>query len=244
MVIATLLQNSLEVFGFMLNELKESDLINKIIIIDNTEDNSFDKTFDINEKFLILKPNGNIFVNPAWNLGVKNVESEYFFILNDDILLTRETIKLVYNLYKSKDDIRALSVECVISSRDNKLNDEIISHKKFIEELGDDLALLPYGSRQGYFVMMKKDYWIEIPEDLKIFCGDDFMFDITEYKFPKKQNYKTNKPLIYNYPRSTIRNIILDDYLLRETELLVNKYFPDKPLDFYKGRFYMKHIKR
>lgn len=244
-VIATLLHPNLDFFGFILDELKKSELINKIIIIDNTEEKTFDKTFEINEKFIILKPRGNIFVNPAWNLGVENVESKYFFILNDDILFTQETINVVYHLFKSKDDIRVLAVQSINSSTNSEFNDEIESYNNFLRGKKENLSLQHFNSRQGYFIMMKKDDWIEIPEDMKIFCGDDFMFDITEYKFPNKKNYITNNPIVYNYSGASISKIKnLYDYFFKDTELLVNKYFPDKPLDFYKNRFYSKHIKK
>ena len=48
-------------------------MVDEILIIDNSLQNySF-----INEKVRVIVPQENLFVNPSWNLGVREARNEY-----------------------------------------------------------------------------------------------------------------------------------------------------------------------
>lgn len=242
-IIPTMLCSNLNIFCYTLNELKHSKLINKIIIIDNIENNDFEKNFLVDDDFILLKPNGNIFVNPAWNLGIKHMESEYYIILNDDILLKGEVIDLIHNSFLKKEDMRLLYVHMEERCEEVNYDNEINVYEKYLENLGNQIKINVFNSRGGSFVMGRKDEWVEIPNDLKIFCGDDYIFDITEKLFPNKKNYQISPPLLFHYVGRTISKIEkLHDYLLEESKILVEKYFSEKKAEFYKERFSTNHI--
>jgi len=67
----------------LVDVLIEDGSVGEIIIIDNAPaDFSYD-----NEKVVMLRQEENLYVNPAWNLGVEEADYDKFIILNDDIII-------------------------------------------------------------------------------------------------------------------------------------------------------------
>lgn len=60
----------------------------ELIIIDNTCSDFHDN----DPRITVMKCSNNIFVNPAWNLGVKLAKNEYICLLNDDIYFNYTTL--------------------------------------------------------------------------------------------------------------------------------------------------------
>ena len=73
-VIIPTMWRSMRLLG-MLHRLYNSDDVDEIILIDNDKDSRF--SFE-NKKIKILEQDENIFVNPAWNLGVKEAKNERY----------------------------------------------------------------------------------------------------------------------------------------------------------------------
>ena len=139
------------VFKDLLLGLCKHALIEEIIIISNDK-----PTFKIeDEKIKIIQQEQNIGVNPAWNLGVSLSKNEYILILNDDLLFDLDFID---NAFSIKDDYSIVSINY------DQEQDHIVEPTR-----------RPYGFGCA-FLISKSDY-VSIPEDLKIFFGDDWLFD-------------------------------------------------------------------
>ena len=63
-------------------------LVHEVIIVNNAST----PYFRGHAKIRILDQNQNIFVNPAWNLGVVEAQSKFIIISNDDILFDPHVI--------------------------------------------------------------------------------------------------------------------------------------------------------
>ena len=75
--------------------LNESDAVLEILLIDNANKNGSDlKQY---EKVKVLNQLKNIYVNPAWNLGVATAVSDYLLICNDDIFFDTRILKKMLN---------------------------------------------------------------------------------------------------------------------------------------------------
>jgi len=139
----------------LLSELDSSHMVEKIIVIDN--DSSRSKDISHLEKIKVLIQEENIFVNPAWNLGVSIAESELICLINDDISLdVNHTFSLAKN-HLGKYNCLGLDKKCF----DRKFkNDGSV-------RLGHHI-----GSGWGCCIFIKKNKWVDIPEEMKIYRGD------------------------------------------------------------------------
>ena len=69
--------------GKLLFSLIECEFVDEIILIDNA--GKFFENFEALDKVKLVQVKENIYVNPAWNLGVKIAKNNCIAILNDDI---------------------------------------------------------------------------------------------------------------------------------------------------------------
>ena len=92
-VIIPTLQKSVETLNNLVKELVTDESVKEILIIDNSL-----KGYKFNsEKVRVIIPKENLFVNPSWNLGVKEAKYEYICIANDDIKIGNNFCK--WNLW-------------------------------------------------------------------------------------------------------------------------------------------------
>ena len=148
----------------LINELIKSELVGEIIVIDNNT-LSNNKTQIINEKLIILPQTENIFVNPAWNLGVNISKNENIIISNDDLCITNIN-KVLLEILNTNFDFIGLDYPNI-----NK-NDEVIITKT------------TGGMTKGFgcFMFIKKNKYIPIPDNIKIWFGDAILHNSIENK--------------------------------------------------------------
>lgn len=153
------------ILGDLLSLLATSPIVREIIVINNSER---DLTFD-GELIRVLSPGANIFVNPAWNAGRLGAQEEYLAIINDDVLFNPSLLEdgLQFMLHR-----RVGILGADMSSRNWSSG-----RKRFS----------PVQKRRegfGVLMLMPTKNYVLIPEELKIWQGDDFLF----YQ-QKSQNY-------------------------------------------------------
>lgn len=169
-------------FEHFLNILDKSKYVGEIILIDNDNKNI---KIDLSKykKIKHIINNENIFVNPSWNLGYSLHNYEYKLILaNDDLKIYDDNIDIIFDmLSKTTFEIVGLSYR----------NDNI----NVIEKI-DNFPSKNYGS----FLYVKKYYYI--PEQLKIWAGDDYQFQ--NVSIGKRGILKTN--LIQNTENRIMAN--------------------------------------
>lgn len=138
-------------------KIKDKDV--KLFIINNTERwiNS-----DPDERVIIFNIGFNSFVNPAWSFGVKKSTTEYVCCLNDDILIDLE---FIHN-YVKKTKVDFLGFDAKFNRGKTEQPIELINHL--------DKNKRPDGF--GQFFLLKKKNWPKLPDNLKIFYGDDIIY--------------------------------------------------------------------
>ena len=139
----------------------------ELIIVDNTHSDFYDS----DPRITIVKCSNNIFVNPAWNIGVKLTRNKYICLLNDDIYFNYVTLFNNFEKFIQQNPKLGL-----IGFNENA------RHKGSEKELNadhDDLILIdttdivPFG--YGCCIFINKEDYIEIYEDYKIFYGDTIL---------------------------------------------------------------------
>ncbi len=168
-IIIPTMQKDLDILNKLLSELDSDNSVGEILIIDNS---GKDLKTGL-KKVKVFVQNKNLFVNPAWNLGIKlsSKDIPYFGILNDDIIFPKNLFSSVENFLSNSDESVGLAgIDCATntpkSEFDNYPEDSEI---KFIKS---DRMTGFWGS--AYFG--KKTNYFEIPNEIKVFYGDHFLF--------------------------------------------------------------------
>jgi hypothetical protein len=148
----------------LIHDLQNCDKIGEIIIVDNG--NRFYEFFtDRAEKIVALIPTENIYVNPAWNLGVREAKYENIAILNDDINFDTKLFDII--------DEEALE-KGIIGQDSNNYH-----FKEFND--GPWMSLMYAGRPRpwgwGCMILFKRKNWLPIPENIKVWYGDDWIME-------------------------------------------------------------------
>lgn len=147
-----------------LSELSSCDVVGEIILIDNSEN-----PVDINiDKVLHIKEFKNTFINPAWNKGASIAKFDKLCFMNDDIWFDWKYLKDIDQLITTDVGFLGMSYDNYYTPSESfKLIDPFPDGKTI-------RGFRPIGFACCFFV--HKDNWDYIPDDLKLWCGDDWLF--------------------------------------------------------------------
>jgi len=165
-----------DVFLPFIDKLCACDLVDDIIIINNDNTRTPDKDFS-DPKIRMFDFNTNMFVNPSWNFGVKMSRNDRVCIINDDVSYDLAALDKLYDMLTPENGIFGLCPG--VSDFDQiPVTDKSID---IIEWAGHHT----YGF--GCLMWIHKKSWIDVPDGLDLYYGDNFIFDIQLRQ--KKKNY-------------------------------------------------------
>jgi len=160
----------------LLDDLIKCSDVDEIILIDNS--NEYYKHYDkILHKVNLIQPGQNIFVNPAWNLGVKLSKNYSVALLNDDINFNTSILKFL-NPYRL-DRYGIIGMDTSNYTTDNEAPIICKEDKRNIQRFG-----------WGCFIAFDKKNWVDIPDNIKIWCGDDFLRIVCKCPISYLTNFK------------------------------------------------------
>ena len=137
-------------------EIEDPDA--ELIIINNSNSDYTSKDPRV-KNFRMPK---NIFVNPAWNLGVHSSINSKVCLINDDIIF--DIKKFHYFALNSKASAIGMTFK-------NKTENELPIWQ--LKEVADRNAR-PSGL--GQLMLIEKKNWLRLPCDMKIYYGDDIIY--------------------------------------------------------------------
>lgn len=176
-IIIPTMQKDNDILQRLLDTLNCDSSVKEIILIDNST-KGFENIF---EKVRVIIPEKNLFVNGSWNAGVNEIKTEYFGILNDDVLIAKNFCSDILAFLDTENSgLFGLA-------QDSELN--ITNKDDYSLPQRDLLSIIPMQkTKDTYFwgsaFFGKKENYYEIPQDLKIYCGDNYLL---------KMNYDNNK---------------------------------------------------
>ena len=147
----------------LISDLQECEYVDEIIIIDNSYDGYQDTLVG---KIRFVSFGGNIYVNPAWNKGIQLARNNQIALLNDDINFNPNIFEVI-----TEDVLNQFGIIGMGEGNYKSLNID-----------GDPILDVwqPHKNDWGWgcFIMFDKKYWIDIPDNIKIWYGDNFIKDI------------------------------------------------------------------
>ncbi|WP_150108368.1 glycosyltransferase family 2 protein [Brachybacterium muris] len=135
-------------------------LVAEVLVINNATDAL---TFD-SPKVRVLDQGRNIYVNPAWNLGAREARAEFPSIINDDILFEDGALTHAQRALRS----RRFGV---IGPAQDAFNRPAHGRRR--------VKIAPFFSFKGSFgtfMCLRRADYNPIPEEMRIWGGDDWLF--------------------------------------------------------------------
>jgi hypothetical protein len=200
-------------FTTFLRPLCDLSLVDEIIIINNDIAKT-PKHGLSNPKINVIDFNENIYVNPAWNYGVNISKNNKICLLNDDITFDINLFNKINSLVTRDNGVFGLypgEPNC----------QQVPNTTKNI-----DIERYPHRCWGfGCLMFLHKDNWKHIPNELKVFYGDDFIFYYHQLVL-KKSNFII-KNLDFYTPFSVTSNdsSITSGFLQKEGDVYKNINF-------------------
>lgn len=191
-VVIPTMWKSVRIWG-MLHRLHHSDFVDEVIVIDNAKEDR--PNSQLYSKVRLIEQEENIFVNPAWNMGVKECKNENICILNDDVTFNVDEVFNVANLVLSDHPTSCLGVHPVGYRGYND-----------IPKVAEGSAI---GEGWGCCIFLKKENWVDIPEQLKIWFGDNWIVQNHEKSFSVA--FKISTEMSTTSGRKNLNHIVKKD---------------------------------
>ena len=159
----------------LLVDLNACPHVGEIILIDNKV--SPTRSLPRIKKLKHYPMDKNIFVNPAWNLGVNVAQYEYICLLNDDINTDWSVFSRFNEFFNDHSEVKegfsaksigiiGLDQSCLKATRAEPSFKFVSSRPLFY----------------GMMMCMHKTTYSNIPNNIKIYSGDTFIFDTAKGK--------------------------------------------------------------
>lgn len=161
----------------LLFDLIKCEFVDEIILIDNA--GKFFEHFEALDKVKLVQVEENIYVNPAWNKGIELAKNDLVALINDDINFDTNIFGVI--------DVNVLDTFGIIGMGEGNYKDQIDDNK------GPYLDIWKPGVNDwgwGCFIMLNKKNWIEIPDNIKIWYGDNFIKDVNPITKSSLRNFK------------------------------------------------------
>lgn len=181
-------------------QLSKIEEVGEIILIDNSDTPQTEPPLGI-PKLRHIREGRNTFVNPAWNKGVRLAKFARLCIMNDDISFDPTIFRLVQPYIKR--DIGMIGL------------DEFDGVPVYTEDRVFRVVPSNWWRGMGYACLffIHKSRYVKIPDELKIWYGDDYLF-----WFNGAENYKMQNVNVWGKPSTTSGSSVFDDVKISDSE--------------------------
>jgi hypothetical protein len=163
----------------LIKDLNDCQYVDEIIIIDNTGTEECDTLPTIYPKLRMVSKGENIYVNPAWNWGIELAKNDLVALVNDDINFDTNIFGVI--------DENVLNQFGIVGMGEDNYKEQIDDSK------GPYLDVWQPGVNDwgwGCMILLNKKNWIDIPEDIKIWYGDNIIKDVNPSPKACLRNFK------------------------------------------------------
>jgi len=205
-VIVPTMWKTAKTFAGFAKSLCAHPLVGELIIINNQSELTPEGLN--NPKIRMIDPGRNIYVNPAWNLGVKTSRYDRLCIVNDDVIFDLTVLERLKDRLTPESGVFGLCPGVADFNQPPVINGNI--------------DIIPWSGQHTYgfgcLMFIHKKSWREIPAGLEIYYGDNFIFDLQLHE--KKTNYLiTNMLFKSQFAATTSDKSITAGFLEKETPI-------------------------
>lgn len=189
----------------MLADLDRFHLVDEVLVFDNNPDHKPNTSHLSRGKISFTRDSvhENIMVNPVWNWGVEKARNERILILNDDLQFS---FNVFYRVQQFMDD----TPNC--GAIGFAPGDHPIMTKQPPTTTGV-VTIIPHTNQHkwgfGEMIVIRKSTWVPIPDDMKLFYGDDWLYETN--KLEGRTNYIITDSL-WNTPHSVSSRSFVSEY--------------------------------
>ena len=182
--------NNLQFTKDCINDLMSQDCKFNLTIIDqnSTEEGTKEYLSSLSSNIEVILNEKNSPLNHLWNWFVYKSNTPYICLLNNDVRIAPNFLSSAIEVFEKEP-----SVGFVNHVSNNK------DYQEWSKDLNYKIIETPY--RQGWDPIFRKDCYIQIPEELSFFYGDDYIYSKL-YSSGMKGAYVLNSPMIH-FERST-----------------------------------------
>ncbi len=214
----------------MIARIVDIDSVKEIIVINNEKNSTPESDVLKHSKVKIHESETNLFVCPSWNLGAKLSKYPILCFCQDDITFDVKVFDKVKRLFEEDSNVGVVG-SLVSYNKEEKYQDV---YSKFFTDGSINLVLAqepdpskrPPPTGAGNLFFIKKEDWIDIPNEIKIFHGELLIWN---YYDERKRNYiitnfdiKTNWHTTWTYlaevDSNSFSNIQLNDQMTCEKQ--------------------------
>ena len=163
----------------LIKDLNDCQYVDEIIIIDNTGREECDILPTIYPKLRMVSKGENIYVNPAWNWGIELAKNDLIALVNDDINFDTNIFGVINE--------NVLNQFGIVGMGEGNYKDEINKEKGSYIDIWEP-GVNDWG--WGCLIMLKKSHWLPIPNEIKIWYGDNIIKDVNSVSKGVLRNFK------------------------------------------------------
>lgn len=184
-VIMPTLQKNKKVLNNLLATLADDNSVGEIIVIDNSL-----KGLDYdNPKLKIITPEENLFVNPSWNVGVKEAKYDIIALFNDDIAIPKDFCS---NVVEQMDP--SMGIVGVNSADYMLILDDIYKNPQNTNPILEKVNYMD--NYFGVAMFLYKENFCPVPEEIKIVYGDVWL--VYQTRKSGKPSYRISNQVVYH----------------------------------------------
>ena len=174
-------------FFDFLQDIVDVPLVGQVIIIDNDIDArpiAVHKVLE-NSKVDVICFDKNVYVNPAWNAGVKIAKYDRICLYGDDLIFDLRLFRKILPYITPENGVFGFC------PGDESMGQPLVTDGS----IQFTPAKNPYHYRDnfgyGMLMFLHKSNWVDVPEEIQLYWGDNFVFD-TQYYMLNKNFFITN----------------------------------------------------
>ena len=195
-------------FVKFLTDLLDHELIHEVIIINN--DKSKTPELPNSSKLRLVDYGGNIYVNPSWNRGVRLSNTENVVIINDDLIFDLRVFKKLQQI-----DDPNFGLACLCPG------EEFYKQPPFTDGTIDIVKWTGWNLFGfGQFLFVKKSQYLNIPFQLQIYYGDDW---ILCNAIANSRNVHAITNILHYTPFATTSHEIVTNVFATDNQSLMNR---------------------
>jgi len=179
----------------------------------------------------IIRNDENLPLNHVWNWFAETYQNEYLCFLNNDVELSTNFVDTIIDVFEKEDKV-GIVVHTTnheqFSIQSNELNYEIVP---------------PFIYMQGWDFSLRKKIYPKVPEYLKTYCGDDYIFN-NIYEQGYNLAYILSSPMIHyeGQSKKSMKTNGYEDHVAFKSNN--NKHYLKVNLDFSKIKPTFGEIKK